>query len=79
MSLDLSWKAKSGQNYPRVWKTFQAKDLDNETLVEYRIVDLPEDRFEEVFRNFVDDFLTSEPVCVALGMNVHVLHSNEYI
>ena len=44
--MPLSWKRLETIKFPQVWAKFKAKDRDG-SLVEYRIQDLPEDRFHE--------------------------------
>lgn len=45
--MPLSWKRSPEVDFPQVWSRFNATDHDG-TVVEYRIQDLPEDRFHEV-------------------------------
>lgn len=44
--MPLSWKRSDVVDFPQIWSTFKAKDLDG-SIVNYRIQDLPEDRFHE--------------------------------
>lgn len=60
MPFSLSWKPDPNVPYPQTWATFKAKDLNSDALVEYRIEDLPEDRFEELFQMKLE-FLNDEP------------------
>lgn len=53
--------------YPNVWCTFEAPD-DHGDLVQYRIQDLPEDRFEDGIEHMRANFLLDEPLCRARDM-----------
>ncbi len=53
--------------YPNVWLTFEAPD-DNGDLVQYRIQDLPEDRFEDAIKHMRANFLLDESLCRARNM-----------
>lgn len=44
--MPLSWKRSETIEFPQTWTRFKAADLDG-TIVDYRIQDLPEDRFHE--------------------------------
>lgn len=44
--MPLSWQRSQSSDFPQIWSTFQARDLDG-TIVNYTIEDLPEDRFHE--------------------------------
>jgi hypothetical protein len=44
--MPLSWERPESVEFPQIWSTFEAKDLDGSTTT-YRIQDLPEDRFHE--------------------------------
>lgn len=63
----LSWKRPDSVEYPRVWRTFQARDIDSDELVEYRIEDLPLSRAEEVFEHLRINYIPDEPIVQALG------------
>lgn len=58
-----SWKRPENIPYPSVWLKFKAKDLESENLVEYRVQDLPEDRFDEAIEYMTKKFLPDEPMC----------------
>lgn len=57
------WKRELTPEYPNVWLKFQAKDSDSEELVEYRVQDLPEERFEEAIEHMLKYFIRDEPCC----------------
>lgn len=66
-NLVLNWKRPESIEYPKVWHTFKAKDLDTDELVEYRIQDIPLDRVEEVFEHMVSNYIQDEPIGQVLG------------
>lgn len=53
--------------YPNVWLTFKAPD-DNGELVNYRIQDLPEEKFEDGIKHMRANFLLDEPLCRSRNM-----------
>lgn len=53
--------------YPNVWLTFEAPG-ENGDLVQYRIQDLPEDRFEDGIQHMLTNFMLDEPVSHARNM-----------
>lgn len=64
--IDLKWK-RPVSSVSKVWSTFEAKNVDSDDLIEYRIQDLPESRFEEALENLVSIFCKDEPLCEAYG------------
>lgn len=67
--VELQWKRPKSTNYPNIWHTFKAKDIDSDALVEYRIEDLCESRSEDAINMMRQFFCKDEPLCVALGMS----------
>lgn len=61
MLLELKWNRPTDVPYPNVWHRFLAKDLNSDELVEYRIEDLTEDRFDAAFQNMKENFILDEP------------------
>lgn len=57
----------------RVWNTFKARNIDSDELVEYRIEDLPESRFQDVIDLMLPNFLRDEPLCEAYGKTIYLL------
>lgn len=57
----MGWVRPENVSYPKVWTTFLAKDLDSDNLVEYRVQDLPEDRFEDTVKYLLENYLNDEP------------------
>lgn len=50
----------SAANYPAIYHTFQARDLNSNKLVEYRVEDFPRDRYEEGIQYMVQHFFEHE-------------------
>lgn len=61
MFLELKWNRPDDVPFPNVWHRFLAKDLNSDELVEYRIEDLTEDRFDDAFQNMKENFILDEP------------------
>lgn len=66
--LSLKWKRPDNVEYPKVWHTFMARDLDSDQLVEYRIEDLPFEKIDEVFEHMQANYIQDEPIGQVLGM-----------
>ncbi|XP_055617781.1 uncharacterized protein LOC129763058 [Toxorhynchites rutilus septentrionalis] len=63
-----AWSRPPTVNYPRVWHTFQARDLEGDRMVTYRIEDLPENRVEDAITHMRNIFLRDEPMCGSVGL-----------
>ncbi|EDS42755.1 conserved hypothetical protein [Culex quinquefasciatus] len=63
-----SWQRPTSVEYPRVWITFRARDVDSDELVEYRVQDLPGDRVEDAIAHMKTFFLRDEPMCSSVGL-----------
>lgn len=48
--------------FPHVYCTFTAKDRGSDEMTEYRIQDIPEDRYEEAVDMMANVFLPDEPL-----------------
>lgn len=72
-SLVLKWKRPETLEYPKVWHTFKARDLDSDELVEYRIQDLPLERIDDVLDFMLKNYIVDEPIGQVLGMFVRIL------
>lgn len=68
--IQMKWKRPNTIEYPKVWSRFEARDLNSDKLVEYRIEDLTEDRAEDAYQHMRDNYLSGEPVTVALGKSI---------
>lgn len=67
--MGFSWRRPENVEFPSVWSTFKAKDLNSEDLVEYRVQDLPVERFEEAVKHMSTNFIPDEPMCATRGLN----------
>lgn len=65
--LSLKWKRPDTVEYPKVWHTFKARDLDSAELVEYRIEDLPLEKVDQVFEHMQANYIRDEPIGQSLG------------
>lgn len=66
--ITLKWKRPDSiLEYPKVWHTFQARDLDSENFVEYRIEDVTQSNADDVFNHMKQFYILDEPVGQALG------------
>ncbi|XP_058454588.1 uncharacterized protein LOC131432368 [Malaya genurostris] len=68
-----SWTRPPSVDYPRVWLTFEARDLeetgnDGHRTVKYRVQDLPEDRVDDAIAHMQTHFLRGEPMCSIVGL-----------
>lgn len=77
-SLELLWKRSDSTEYPKVWCTFKARDVDSDKLVEYRIQDLPQSRAEDVFNHMWTNYIQDEPIGQALGGGTDPVHFEDY-
>lgn len=72
---NLKWKRPVTTEFPKVWHTFKARDLDSDKLVEYRIQDLPLERAEEAFEHMFANYIKDEPIGQVLGIfRIDFLH-----
>ncbi len=65
--LKLKWSRPQTTEFPKIWKTFFARDINSEKLIEYRIQDLPESRFEEAIKHMRANYLQDEPITNTLS------------
>lgn len=63
----LKWKRPESAEFPKIWHTFKARDIDSENFVEYRIQDLPLDRVADCHRHFATTFIQDAPLGTLLG------------
>lgn len=64
----LKWKRPESVEFPKVWHTFKARDVDSDELVEYRIQDAPQSRAEEIYQFMGEYYIKDEPMGQVLGM-----------
>lgn len=69
--LTLKWKRPETIEFPKIWHTFEARDLYSDELVEYRIQDLPLDKTDEAFDHMVANYMQDEPIGQVLGKISH--------
>lgn len=65
--LEFKWFRPKTSEFPKIWRTFSAADISSDVLVEYRIQDLPESRFEDAIKHMVSNYLKDEPLTFALS------------
>lgn len=73
MALSLKWKRPETLEYPKIWHTFKARDLDSDKLVEYRIQDLPLDRIDDAFEHMFAYYVREEPIGQVLGKSTAII------
>ena len=59
------WKRPSELRYPVQYYKFVTRDKDCDRLVEYRVEDIPESRYEEACEFMMKNFVPYEPKLVA--------------
>ncbi|XP_031621398.1 uncharacterized protein LOC116339578 [Contarinia nasturtii] len=74
----LKWKRPETIEFPKVWHTFKAKDLNTDELVEYRIQDLPTNRVEDVFEHMMANYIQDEPISQVLEGSKDPNHIEDY-
>ncbi|XP_055310798.1 uncharacterized protein LOC129573781 [Sitodiplosis mosellana] len=67
--LELIWNRPESSEYPKVWCTFKASDINTDAVVEYRIQDLPESRIQDGIDFMAQHFCSDEPICEALEVS----------
>lgn len=65
--IKLNWRLPKTVKYPKIWRTFEARDVDSDKLIEYRIQSLPESRFDDAVNHMEAFYLKDEPVSRVLG------------
>lgn len=65
--IKLKWARTQTAEYPKIWRRFAARDLNSDKLVEYRIQDLPESRFEDAVKHMIANYLKDEPMTNTLS------------
>lgn len=67
--MGLSWKRPDSVQFPQVWLKFQAKDLNSDELVNYRVQDLPLERYEDAIDHMCTHFIVDEPTSKSIGLS----------
>uniref|UniRef100_A0A1B0GHD5 N-acetyltransferase domain-containing protein n=1 Tax=Lutzomyia longipalpis TaxID=7200 RepID=A0A1B0GHD5_LUTLO len=63
----MKWERPDSVAFPQIWWRFSAKDPVSGQIVNYRIEDLTEDRYDEVAGLMVEHFVAGEPMSISLG------------
>lgn len=63
----LKWKRPSTIDYPKIWHTFKARDLNSNELAEYRIEDLPASRAQDAYDHLLANYIKDEPISQILS------------
>lgn len=75
---NLKWKRPESIEFPQVWRTFNAMDVESNKSIEYRIQDLPESRFTDGIDFMVQHFCRDEPICESLGLCFDMFESPRF-
>ena len=62
----------------KTYSTFKAKDKDNESIIEYKIQDIPEDRFEDAIRMLIEA-TKEEPLCASRNVYENEESKQEFV
>ncbi len=61
--MSFNWTRPNQIPYPNVWLKFKSKDVEtNDSIVNYTVQDLPEDRFEDAINIMATEFLADAPM-----------------
>lgn len=72
------WQRPDSVEFPKVWYTFKARDLDIDNLVEYRIQDTPLDRADDLMEHLLTALFPDEPAALAFGSQIDPLAIEDY-
>ncbi|KAL7012193.1 hypothetical protein ACKWTF_014677 [Chironomus riparius] len=69
------------ESTPKIYSTFTAKDKDSDKIIEYRIQDIPKDKYEEAVNLYLEHFIKDEPCAEArkLYENKHAVIELTYL
>lgn len=65
----MSFKRPQNLEFPTVYYKFKAKSNDNNEIIQYRVQDLPDDRFEEALEMVKNYYIPEESLCA--GKEIH--------
>jgi len=65
--IKLNWTRPKTVKFPKIWRLFEAREVDSDKIIEYRIQDIPESRYEDALNHLEAYYLKYEPVSQALG------------
>lgn len=71
--IELKWNRPKSFDYPKIWQTFRAKEMDSDRLVDYFIADLPKSQSDEALKMLIQDFCRDESICKAFGKTTIVI------
>lgn len=60
--IKLNWCRPKSVEYPKIWHTFNARDVDTDQLVQYRIQDLPQSRAEDAYQHMFEGYIQDQPI-----------------
>lgn len=63
-----TYKRPQNLKFPHIYCKFNAKNKNSDEIVEYRVQDLPEERFDETLDLFIDHFLPDEELNICRGL-----------
>jgi hypothetical protein len=63
-----TFKRPASLALPTTYYTFKAKNKESDEIVEYRVQDLPEERFEDALDLLVKHFLPDEELNISRGL-----------
>lgn len=68
MAQHFAWKRPLGVvPYPNVWLKFSAKSKNSDISVNFRVQDLPEDRFEDAIAFMKKIYIAGEPLAQSIS------------
>lgn len=59
------FKRPESLSFPQIYYTFKAKDKNSDDVIEYRVQDLPEEKYEQAVDFLVTYFLPDETICAS--------------
>lgn len=66
------------EKFLKTYSTFKAKDKDNESIIEYKIQDIPEDRFNDAIGMLIEA-TKEEPLCASRNVYENEDTKNELV
>lgn len=74
----LQWKRPASVEFPKIWHTFKARDIQSDNLVEYRVQGLPLNRADDYIEHLLTNFYGEEPAGKALGIHDDPYGADDY-
>lgn len=72
-NIKLKWKRPDSIKYPKIWHTFNARDLNSNELVEYRIQDLPASRVQDAYDHLLENYIKDVPMGQVYGNYQYII------